>query len=76
MVQHEHVRAYTNTSLIVKEGFGLEDGLFSGYKEDAHAYDRSSGDYELDAQGYAKIDDTPGATGSVGPRPRDHLPRA
>jgi anaerobic selenocysteine-containing dehydrogenase len=36
----------------------LEDGLFSGYKEDAHAYDRSSWDYELDAQGYSKIDDT------------------
>jgi anaerobic selenocysteine-containing dehydrogenase len=33
-IQHEYVRAYTNASLIVKEGFGFEDGLFTGYKED------------------------------------------
>ncbi len=58
MVQHEYVRAYTNASLIVKEGFGFEDGLFTGYKEDTHSYDKSSWDYELDDQGYAKIDDT------------------
>jgi formate dehydrogenase-N alpha subunit len=57
-IQHDYVRAYTNASLIVKQGFGFEDGLFSGYKEDAHAYDRSSWDYEFDAQGYAQIDDT------------------
>ena len=52
------MRAYTNASLIVKEGFGFEDGLFTGYKEDTHSYDKSSWDYELDEQGYAKIDDT------------------
>ena len=33
-IQHEYVRAYTNASLIVKEGFGFEDGLFTGYDED------------------------------------------
>src|SRR5260370_13984465 len=57
-IQHDYVRAYTNASLIVEEGFGFEDGLFTGYKEDTHSYDRSSWDYELDEQGYAKIDDT------------------
>jgi formate dehydrogenase major subunit len=57
-IQHEYVRAYTNAGLIVKEGFGFTDGLFTGYREDAHAYDKSSWDYELDEQGYARVDDT------------------
>ena len=30
-IQHEYVRAFTNASLIVKEGFGFQDGLFSGF---------------------------------------------
>ena len=57
-IQHDYVRAYTNASLIVKEGFAFEDGLFTGYKEDTRSYDKSTWDYELDDQGYAKIDDT------------------
>jgi formate dehydrogenase major subunit len=57
-IQHEYVRAYTNASLIVKEDFGFEDGLFTGYDEQKHGYDKSSWDYELDEQGFAKIDDT------------------
>ena len=32
-IQHDYVRAYTNASLIVKEDFGFEDGLFTGYHE-------------------------------------------
>ena len=57
-IQHEYVRAYTNASLIVKDGFGFEDGLFTGYDEEKRAYDRSSWDYDKDDQGFAKIDDT------------------
>jgi formate dehydrogenase major subunit len=57
-IQHDYVRAYTNASLIVKEGFGFEDGLFTGYNEQARSYDKSSWDYELDEQGYARVDDT------------------
>jgi formate dehydrogenase major subunit len=57
-IQHEYVRAYTNASLIVKDGFGFEDGLFTGYDEEKRAYDRSSWDYEKDDQGFAKVDDT------------------
>ena len=33
-IQHEYVRAYTNASLIVKDGFTFKDGLFSGYDEE------------------------------------------
>src|SRR5260370_191901 len=57
-IQHDYVRAYTNASLIVKDGFGFADGLFSGYNEQARSYDKSSWDYELDEQGHARIDDT------------------
>ena len=58
LIQHEYVRAYTNAGLIVKEDFGFEDGLFTGYNEGANSYDRTSWDYELDGQGYAKVDDS------------------
>jgi formate dehydrogenase major subunit len=57
-IQHDYVRAYTNASLIVKDGFAFEDGLFSGYDEEKRSYDKSSWDYELDEQGFAKIDDS------------------
>ena len=57
-IQHEYVRAYTNASLIVREGFGFEDGLFSGYDEKTRSYDQSSWEYEFDEQGFAKVDDT------------------
>jgi formate dehydrogenase major subunit len=57
-IQHEYVRAYTNAGLIVKEGFGFADGLFTGYNATTASYDRSSWDYELDEQGFAKVDDT------------------
>ena len=57
-LQHEYVRAYSNAGLIVKEGFGFEDGLFTGYDEETRSYDKSSWDYERDDQGFAKVDDT------------------
>jgi formate dehydrogenase major subunit len=57
-IQHAYVRSYTNASLIVKDDFDFNDGLFSGYHEDTHSYDKSSWSYELDEQGFAKADDT------------------
>ena len=57
-IQHEYVRAYTNAGFIVKDGFGFQDGLFTGYNEETRSYDKSSWDYEIDDQGYAKVDDT------------------
>jgi formate dehydrogenase major subunit len=57
-IQHEYVRAYTNAGLIVKEGFGFTDGLFTGYETNTRSYDKASWDYELDNEGFARIDDT------------------
>ena len=39
-IQHDYVRAYTSAGLIVKEGFGFEDGLFTGYNEESADYDK------------------------------------
>src|SRR6516225_8841354 len=57
-IQHEYVASFTNASLIVKEGYGFQDGLFSGFSPEKHDYDRSSWDYELDDDGFAKADAT------------------
>ena len=58
-IHQEYVKAYTNASYIVKEGFKFQDGLFAGFDESKKTYvDRSSWDYEFDEQGMAKVDDT------------------
>jgi len=57
-IQQEYVRNYTNATFIVGEGFSFTDGLFSGYDEAKRHYDPKSWGYELDEQGYAKVDPT------------------
>jgi formate dehydrogenase major subunit len=57
-LQHDYLRTYTNAAFIVKQGFGFADGLFTGYDAEHREYDRSSWDYELDDQGYARVDET------------------
>jgi formate dehydrogenase-N alpha subunit len=58
-IHQDYVKAYTNASYIVKEGYDFRDGLFTGYDESKKNYvDRSTWDYELDDQGMAKVDDT------------------
>ena len=52
----DYVRLHTNASFLVGEGFGFQDGLFSGYDEATQRYDKSSWDYELGADGYVKRD--------------------
>jgi len=57
-IQKEYVVAFTNASLLVKEGFAFEDGLFSGYDEAGRKYDRSTWTYEMGSDGFAKVDPT------------------
>ena len=54
----EYTEAYTNASLIVREDYGFEDGLFTGYDAEKRKYDKSSWTYELDENGFAKRDTT------------------
>lgn len=57
-VQAEYVRDYTNASFIVREDYRFDDGLFSGYDAENHRYDRTSWNYEMDENGFAKRDET------------------
>ena len=58
-IQHEYVRNYTDMPFIVREDFSFTDGLYSGYDEATGKYaDKSSWNYEMGDDGYAKIDPT------------------
>lgn len=57
-IQHEYVRAYTNASLIIRDDYAFDDGLFSGYDAEKRQYDKSSWFYQLDEQGHVQRDDT------------------
>ena len=56
----EYLRIHTNAPFIVAEtyDFDPETGLFSGWDPEKREYDRSGWVYELDEQGYAKVDPT------------------
>ncbi|OTA15341.1 anaerobic dimethyl sulfoxide reductase subunit A [Xenorhabdus vietnamensis] len=57
-INREYVEAYTNASLIVREDFSFNDGLFSGYDAENRKYDKTTWNYELDENGFAKRDKT------------------
>ena len=57
-VHWEYVRNFTNAGFIVKDEFGWEDGLFTGYDPATRDYDRSSWDYVIGEDGYAQTDPT------------------
>src|SRR5699024_11041592 len=44
-IQHEYVKHYTNATFLVNEGFGFEEGLFSGYDPEKRQYDKSTWSY-------------------------------
>src|SRR5450432_817600 len=56
-IQGDYVRNYTNAPFLIDEGYSFneEDGLFSGWNAEKKSYDRSSWNYQLDAQGFAKV---------------------
>jgi formate dehydrogenase major subunit len=57
-IQHEYVKAYTNAAFILKEAYAFNDGLFAGYDAKGRKYDKTTWAYELDEQGFAKVDPT------------------
>jgi len=56
----EYVKQHTNAAFLIGEGYGFDEaaGLFSGWDAEKKSYDRSSWSYELDGQGFAKVDET------------------
>jgi formate dehydrogenase major subunit len=57
-VQWQYVKAFTNASYVVREGFAYQDGLFTGYDESKRDYDRSTWEYEIGPDGFAVVDET------------------
>jgi formate dehydrogenase major subunit len=56
---HEaYVKAYTDMTFIVRDDFAFKDGLFSGYDPDKRAYDKTSWNYKIGADGFAEVDPT------------------
>ena len=58
LYHEDYVRLHTNASFLIREDFDFieGEGLFSGWDAEKKAYDKSSWQYEFDAQGYAKRD--------------------
>jgi formate dehydrogenase major subunit len=57
-VHWDYVKAFTNATYLVKDGFNYQDGLFTGYDEAKRDYDRSSWDYQIGEDGFVMVDDT------------------
>ena len=58
-VQWDYVKAFTNATYLVKDGFAYKDGLFTGYDEAKRDYtDKSTWDYQIGEDGFVVVDDT------------------
>jgi formate dehydrogenase major subunit len=57
-IQHEYVKHFTNAAMLVKDGYAFQDGLFSGYDEAKRDYDKSTWEYQIGDDGFAKLDET------------------
>ena len=57
-LHHDYVKAYTNASFLIDEGFKFEDGIFSGYNDEKRSYGKDTWKYQMGADGFAKVDDT------------------
>lgn len=56
LFQHDYVAAYTNAAFLIDPRYGFDEGLFSGYDASKRTYDPSSWVYQLDDDGFAKLD--------------------
>lgn len=71
----EYVRSYTNASFLVRDDFDFHEGLFTGYDEAKHSYDKTTWDYQYDEKGYAKRDPTLAHPRSVWSLMKKHVDR-
>ena len=58
LIQKDYVVNYTNAPLLINSGFKFDDGLFSGYDSKGRKYDKKTWQYQLDASGIPKRDET------------------
>jgi formate dehydrogenase major subunit len=57
-IHHDYVKHYTNATFLINPDFKFEDGLFSGYNPEKRNYDKATWSYQLDKDGYVKVDET------------------
>jgi len=57
-IQKAYVKAYTNATFLLREDYSFSDGLFTGYDEAKRSYDKATWAYDLDKDGFAKVDET------------------
>ena len=57
-IHTEYVAHYTNASMLIDDGFGFDDGMFTGYDGDAKRYDRTTWRYQTNPDGSPKRDTT------------------
>src|SRR5687767_3253951 len=55
----DYVKLHTNAGYIIGDGYGFQDGLFTGFAEDKHEYDKTKWEYAADeaTKGY-RVDET------------------
>ncbi len=58
LIHKEYVAHYTNAAFLLDEGFGYDDGLFTGYEEAERKYDKSTWSFQQDEEGNIKKDYT------------------
>src|SRR6202521_334981 len=57
-IHWDYAKAFTNAPYVVKEGFGYQDGLFTGYDESKRDYDKATWQYEIGPDGFVVADAT------------------
>ncbi len=58
LYNRDYLVDHTNASFLVDEGFGFDDGLFTGYDKAKRMYKKDTWKYQLDAEGNPKKDPT------------------
>jgi formate dehydrogenase major subunit len=51
LYDEDYVTTHTNALFLGRADFGFQDGLFSGFNQDAHKYDTETWGYQLDGSG-------------------------
>src|SRR5262245_37249303 len=73
-VHWDYVKAFTNATYVVKDGFTYKDGLFTGYDEAKRDYaDKSTWDYMLGQDGFVVTDESLQRPGTVWHLLKDHV---
>lgn len=75
LYHEDYVREHTNAPFLVEDGFGFEQGHFSGWDEASKTYDKSTWRYKMDARGHARVDESLSAPRSVFQLLKEHYAR-